>query len=66
VIRKARLLMKGRGEAAPALICCPIHRSAWKGNSANFAYTEFSEVQRLLGALMCFVLWRTYTALRKE
>jgi hypothetical protein len=23
----------------------PIHRSAWKGNSANFASTEFSEVQ---------------------
>jgi hypothetical protein len=28
-----------------------IHRSAWKGNSANFALTEFSEVRmyRMLG-----------------
>jgi hypothetical protein len=25
-----------------------IHRSAWKGNSANFAITEFSEVRQEL------------------
>jgi hypothetical protein len=24
---------------------CPIHRSAWKGNSANFAFRGFSEVR---------------------
>jgi hypothetical protein len=27
-----------------ALSLAPIHRSAWKGNSQNFALTEFSEV----------------------
>jgi hypothetical protein len=32
----------------------------------NFALTEFSEVQRFLGALSCFVPWRTYTPLRRE
>ena len=29
---------------APALPLALIHRSAWKGNSPNFAITEFSEV----------------------
>jgi len=33
VIRNAPLLMKSRGCFGPALICCPIHRSAWKRNS---------------------------------
>src|SRR5215211_1671453 len=28
-----------------------IHSSAWKGNSANFASTEFSEVRRCGGVL---------------
>jgi hypothetical protein len=27
--------------AVPALLSCPIHRIAWKGNSAKFAGTEF-------------------------
>jgi hypothetical protein len=27
-----------------------IHRSAWKGNSANFALTEFSEVRGILSS----------------
>ena len=45
-----------------------IHPSSRKGHSAklNFAFTEFSEVQRFLGALSCFVPWRTYTPLRRE
>src|SRR5829696_5884449 len=30
---------------APALLLVLIHRSAWKGNSANFALTEFYEVR---------------------
>ena len=29
----------------PALLLALIHRSAWKGNSANFSYTESSEVR---------------------
>jgi hypothetical protein len=29
---------------APALPLALIHPTAWKGNSANFALTEFSEV----------------------
>src|SRR5215213_9711358 len=33
-----------------------IHPSAWKGYSANFAFTEFSGVQVL------FVLWGTFCA----
>jgi hypothetical protein len=37
-------MAKGRGYAqAPALTL--IHPSAWKGNSANFAFREFSEVR---------------------
>jgi hypothetical protein len=43
-----------------------MHRSAWNRNSAKFVVTEFSEVQRFLGALMCFVLWRTYISLRQK
>ena len=31
---------------------CTIHPSAWKRNSANFAFTEFSEVGRF--ALVTF------------
>jgi hypothetical protein len=35
-----------RGRAKyPAILLAPIHRSAWKKNSANFAFTEFSEVR---------------------
>ena len=30
---------------APALPLALIHPTAWKGNSANFALTEFSEVR---------------------
>src|SRR5919107_3659439 len=33
----------GRGLDAPSLLHALIHRSAWKGYSANFAFTEFSE-----------------------
>jgi hypothetical protein len=33
----------GPGEV-PAILLAPIHRSAWKDNSANFAQTGFSEV----------------------
>jgi hypothetical protein len=29
---------------APALLLALVHSSAWKVNSANFAFTEFSEV----------------------
>jgi hypothetical protein len=43
-----------------------IHRSAWKGNSTNFALTEFSEVRRFLDTLMCFVPQRTYIPLSQE
>jgi hypothetical protein len=31
--------------AASALSLAPIHPSAWKWNSANFAMTDFSEVR---------------------
>jgi hypothetical protein len=34
-------LIKGRGLAASALPHALIHRSAWKGYSANFAFTAF-------------------------
>jgi hypothetical protein len=34
-------------------------RSAWKGNSANFAFTEFSEVRRQ--SLDSPLWWRVYT-----
>src|SRR5215213_2753927 len=37
-----------------------IHPSAWKGYSANFAFTEFSGVQVL------FVLWGTYLFVGQE
>src|SRR5215211_8429667 len=42
-----------------------IHRSAQKVESPklNFRFTEFSEVRRFLGALTCFVPWRTYIPL---
>jgi hypothetical protein len=56
---------KGRGEF-PALPLALIHPSAWNRNSANFALTEFSEVRGFLGALMCFVPWRTYIPLSQE
>jgi hypothetical protein len=29
---------------APVLLICPIQPTSWKGDSANFALTEFSEV----------------------
>jgi hypothetical protein len=41
--------LKRRGSgllAASALFLTLIHPSAWKWNSANFAITEFYEVQR--------------------
>jgi hypothetical protein len=34
-----------------AVLLTLIHRRAWKGNSANFALTEFSEVRRFLCVL---------------
>jgi hypothetical protein len=34
---------------APALLHALIHPSAWKGNSANFALTEFYEVSSAWG-----------------
>src|SRR5215204_1063897 len=42
----------GWGRDAPVLLIALIHPSAWKGNSANFALTEFSEVRihRVLGS----------------
>jgi hypothetical protein len=42
-----------------------IHRSAWKGNSRDFAQTAFSEVRRFVATLMCIVPWRTYIPLRR-
>jgi hypothetical protein len=52
MIRNSPLLTKGRGEAGPALLCCPIHPSAWNMNSANFAFWAFSEVElRIDGVL---------------
>jgi hypothetical protein len=41
----------------PYLGSTPIHRSAWKWNSANFALTEFSEVRALLCALSHIILY---------
>jgi hypothetical protein len=37
-----------------------IHRSAWKGNSANFGLTEFSEVTEKFtdGVIMPRMVWR--------
>src|SRR5215218_676783 len=35
----------GRGPTAPARAFPYIQRSVWKGNSANFALTEFCEVR---------------------
>ena len=35
------LIERGRGLTAPALLHALIHRSAWKLNSRNFAFTEF-------------------------
>ena len=32
-------------ELSYPILQAPIHRSAWKGNSANFVLTEFWEVQ---------------------
>ena len=44
--RVNRKSTKDRGYDAPAfLLVALIHRSAWKRNSANFAMTEFSEIQ---------------------
>ena len=37
---------QGPKRLAPALIRNSIQRSAWKVNSANFAYPQFSEVRR--------------------
>jgi hypothetical protein len=44
-----------RGRAKyPAILLAPIHRSAWKGNSANFASWVFSEVRTgLRGMASC-------------
>ena len=36
---------------ASALLPALIHRSAWKGNSANFAFWLFSEVRRCYGRI---------------
>src|SRR5215207_6418764 len=33
---------------APVLLICPIQPTSWKGDSANFAITEFSEVRALV------------------
>jgi hypothetical protein len=44
--------VRGLGEGAWVPNLCPpvpapsIHQSAWKGNSANFAITEFYEVRQ--------------------
>jgi hypothetical protein len=40
---------EGRDLVAPALLYALIHPSAWKGHSANFALTEFSEVRERPG-----------------
>jgi hypothetical protein len=40
--RKARIAhTEGRGTAAPPLLLAPIHQSAWKGRSPNFAPRGF-------------------------
>jgi hypothetical protein len=39
--RAKKGVVEGRTVAAPALLIALIQRSAWKGNSANFAITEF-------------------------
>jgi hypothetical protein len=44
------------GRDVPAFFLAPIHRSAWKGNSANFAFWGFSEVRinaHRTGAAQC-------------
>ena len=45
------------GQASPRRRPQPFSRilTAWNRNSANFAFTEFSEVRGFLGALRCFV-----------
>jgi hypothetical protein len=54
----AHICHRGRDPSSeqrvPALLLAPIHPSAWKVNSANFAVTAFSEVRRFFGALTCF------------
>ena len=37
-----------------------IHRSAWKGYSANFALTEFSEVGSEVRLVASCLVWRGY------
>jgi len=45
---RPRRSRRGSGSlAASALSLALIHRSAWKGNSANFAKTEFLEVRSM-------------------
>jgi hypothetical protein len=39
---------------AVALLLALIHRSAWKGYSQNFRFTEFSEVRPLLSTQRTF------------
>jgi hypothetical protein len=41
----------------------PGMRTSQNPQNANFAFTAFSEIRRFLGALTCFVPWRTYTPL---
>jgi hypothetical protein len=43
---------KKRAGTEPALFFAPINPSAWKGYSANFAQTEFSEVELLLSRVL--------------
>jgi hypothetical protein len=40
--------------ATSALLLSLIHRSAWNGHSANFAFKEFSEVRTILGAVASY------------
>jgi hypothetical protein len=45
---------RGSRPNSPGPFSCPYSRTSWKGNSPNFAMTEFSEVWRFFGALACF------------
>ena len=58
MIRISPLLMKGRVCFAPALLCCPIHRSAWNTFSRKFAKgtSTFASLIRLAESL----LWGLY------
>jgi hypothetical protein len=56
------------GQATPRRRPQPFSRilTAWKGNSANFAVTEFYEVRGFLGDVVHLVLIHTYTSLTQE